>query len=114
MGGEVAEDFEAGDDVEAAVEPAAVGDGVEVATDEECFFGLAGKSDPVVGGCVVVVFDGEIVQFAREPFACFLPGVGPGYSLGSLVVAGEGEEFFEFVDGALGVEGHVRSGWVLV
>ncbi len=37
FGGDASEDFEGGEDVEGAVEPAAVGDGVEVSADEEFF-----------------------------------------------------------------------------
>ena len=108
--GEAAKDLEGGEDVEGAVEPAAIGDGIEMAAEEEGFFRGAGESDPVVAGCVVMVFDGDALEFGGEPFAGLKPGVGPGDALRAVFVGSEGAEFFEFGDGALRVEGHGGSG----
>jgi len=56
---ESAKNLEGGNDVERAVEPATIGHGIEVATDEKTFFGCTGESDPVVARGVVMMFDGE-------------------------------------------------------
>jgi hypothetical protein len=42
LGGEAAKNFEAGEEIEAAVEPTAVGDGIEVASDQQGFLRFAG------------------------------------------------------------------------
>ena len=100
---EAPEDFKGSDDVEGAVEPAAVRNAIEMAAEEERFFAGAGEGDPVVAGGVVVVFDGKGGEFLGEPFAGFKPSVGPGDALGPVFVGGERAEFFEFGDGALWV-----------
>ena len=54
VAGDGGEDFERGDDAERAVEPTAVGDGVEVAAEDEGFGRGSGKGDPVVAGGVAM------------------------------------------------------------
>lgn len=49
---DAAENLDAGHDVEAAIEPAAVRDGIDVTADDERFLGLAGEGEPEVSGCV--------------------------------------------------------------
>ena len=104
-GGEMAEDGEGGEGAEAAVEPAAVGDGVDVAADDEGAFGLAGEGGPEVAGLVAVGFDaGDGVDFLLEPGAGGAPDGGEGYTLGAVFVPCERAEFFEFGDGGGGIE----------
>ena len=73
LGGEAAQDFEAGRYAEAAIEPAAVGDGIEMAADEQRFRGFAGERDPAVAGGVEVVLDREVgelsIRTRRAPSA---------------------------------------------
>jgi hypothetical protein len=107
--GETAEDFETGEDVERAVKPAAIGGGIEVATDEEAFFGSAWQRGPVVSGGVVVVFDGKLGELFGEPLTGAEPGVRPGDALSTGVVGGERSELFELGDGAFGIKTHERS-----
>jgi len=106
FGREATENFETGEDVEAAVEPAAVGHRVEVTAEKETFFGGAGQRGPVVSGRVVVMLDRKLGEFFGEPFAGTEPRVGPGDALGAVFVGGEGAEFFEFGDGTLGMKRH--------
>src|SRR5262249_5188771 len=107
FGVETAQDFERGEEVEAAIQPAAVGHGIQMATEEQCFFGGAGQSDPVVGGRIVMMLDGQTAQLGSEPLARFEPGVGPGDALRPVCVAGEGAEFFELGYCAFRIECHV-------
>lgn len=104
-GGEVAEDGESGEGAETAVEPAAVGDGVDMAADEEGAFGLTGESGPEVAGLVAVGFDaGDGVDLLLEPGSSGAPSGGEGDTLGAVFVPCERAEFFEFGDGEGGVE----------
>ena len=111
-----AECLEGREDAEAAVKPAAVGDRVKVAAEDEGFFGVAWEGDPAITGGVSMVLDEEAGEFGGQPVAGLEPGVGPGDALGAVFVAGEGAQFFEFGNGALGLNGHQyvasrRSSW---
>ncbi len=101
--GEAAKNFEAGKDIQAAIKPAAIGDGIEMAADDQRFFGGAGKRDPIVARGVVMMLDGKIFEFIGEPFARFEPGVGPGNALSAIFVGGESAKFFEFGNSAFGI-----------
>ena len=104
--GEAAEDFEAGEDAERAVEPAAIRDGIEMAADQQGFRRLAFERDPAIAGGVEVVFDGKVFQFVCEPGARFEPDWSPRHALRSVGIGGEFAQFFQFGDGAFGIKRH--------
>jgi hypothetical protein len=95
--GEAAENFEGREDVEGAIEPAAIRNRIEMAAEKKGFVGGAGERGPVVAGSIVMMLDGKLLEFLGVPFAGAEPGVGPGDALGSVVVGGEGAEFVEFL-----------------
>ena len=74
----------AGDDVEAAVEPAAVRDRVDVAADQDGALGLAAQRPPVVAGCVALALEREPVEQADQPDAGGVPRVRPRDALGAV------------------------------
>jgi len=105
IAGIAAESFESGDDAEGAVEPAAVGDGIEMAAYYDSFVGGAGKSDPVVAGGVCFRGEADLCEFGAEPFASGAPDGAPGEALGAVGGGGEGGEFAEIGDDAVGALG---------
>jgi len=104
--GDAAENLDAGDEVERAVEPPAVRDGVDVPADQKRPIRGARKREPLVPGLVGLFLDPEGLGLSGEPFARPDPRVGPRDALGALFVAGELAELVELVDGAAGGERH--------
>src|SRR4029453_18966845 len=105
VGRQRAQDLEAGDDVQAAVEPAAVRDRVQVSADDDEALRVAGGGGPEVPGRVAV--DGDAVdarQLLAEPVVGGLPGVGPGDALRSVLVSGEAPELSQSLDRPRGVD----------
>ena len=70
FGVDAAEDFEGGEDVQGAVQPAAVWDGIQVAADEQGLFGLTGEGCPVVAGGILM-FDREAASFCANHSRAF-------------------------------------------
>jgi hypothetical protein len=97
-----AEDLEGGDHTQTAIEPAAVGYGVEMAAEDEGSVAGAAQGDPVVAGGVVVTLDvvlvGQRGDQALEPGARLQPGGRPGDALRAGLVAGEGAKGFQVGD----------------
>ena len=107
FGGDAAEDFEAGENVQGAVEPAAIGDGIEMAADEQGLFGFAGERDPVVAGGVVVMFDGQAAQFVmRTSRALSARCRSRRRAARRLSSAVRARSSFSSAIGAFGIEGH--------
>ena len=104
-----AQDGQAGQDAEAAVQPAAVRHGIQVTAEDQGLRRVSREGDPVVPGGVLVLFDGQIRQFLPVPAAGLQPGVGPGDSLCAVFVAGQGAELLELGDGLVRVD-DVRNG----
>ena len=102
---DAAQDFDAGEDVEAAVEPAAVGHGIHVAADEQRAIGFAAQGGPEIAGGVGVDFDRQAFELFAQPGAGGDPHLGESDALRAVVIAGEGAEFLEFGDGAFGIQG---------
>src|SRR5918994_459656 len=100
--GEGAHDFKGADHVQGAVEPAAVRDGVYVATYQDGPLGVAGCGGPDVAGLVGLYLGDAFYLFelTPEPFAGFLPLVGPGDAAGAVGAAGEVGQPLQFLDGA--------------
>ena len=90
VAGDRGEDFERGDDAERAVEPAAVGDGVEMAAEDEGLWRCAGEGDPHVASGVEMAGYREASQFRGVPVTGLLPRWGEGDALGTVGVGGEG------------------------
>jgi len=111
FGIDAADDFDAGDEVEASIEPAAVRYGVDVAADEKGLIGFAVEGEPEVSGCIEVGFDGEFGHFGFQPIARGLPNGGERDALGTIVIAGEGAEFLQIHDRAFWVERGMAIGF---
>ena len=104
------QNFKRGDDAECAVEPAAVGDRVQMATQDEGFGRRAGQGDPGVAGGVQVAGDAgaarEAAELPGEPVASALPGGRKGEPLGSVGVGGKRGEFAKVGENAVWIGGH--------
>ena len=82
-----AQDSDGRHHAEGAVEPAAVGDGVEVRADRERALALvAVEARPDVSGLVVLARGSDLVEQLAEERARLVPGLGPGDALGASVV----------------------------
>ncbi len=96
---DAAQDCEAGEHSERAVEPAAVRYRIKMASEDQCARRLARQREPAVSRGVVVMLDGQIAPLRFEPASCFEPGIGPRDSLRAIAVRGQLAQFFQFRDG---------------
>ena len=84
------EDGQSGEDVQAAVKPAAVGNGIEVPADEQRPRGLAAQGGPEVARGVGVGFDRQGSQLPAEEIARGGPDRGKSHPLRAVFVPSEG------------------------
>ena len=69
--------FNAGERIQTAIEPAAIRHGIDVAADEQRFFGFAAQRRPEISGGVVVNFDAAVASnFFAQPVARLAPRLG--------------------------------------
>ncbi len=101
-----AQHFERGQHSQAAVQPAAIGDRIEMAANQQGLLRFARQSDPAIPGGIVVILYRKAVQLGGEPFARLEPRIGPGHALRAVRVGGERAQFFQFGDGSLRVDAH--------
>ena len=88
-----------GQHVEAAVEPAAVRHGIDVAADEQRLLRFTAQRDPEVAGRVRCDLGGEVRRLLPPASSrAFSPGRREGDALRAVFIAGEGAEFLEFLD----------------
>ena len=89
LGGDPPQHLDAGHDVQAAVEPAAVRDRVDVAADQQRALGGAPQREPLVARLVDLLDRAGLRDLAAEELARLLPGLRPGDPLRAVLVAGE-------------------------
>ena len=106
---DAAQDLDPGDDVQRAVEPAAVRHGVDVAADEHRALGLPGEREPLVAGLVDLLRRARPGDLLAKPRAGRLPGLRPGDPLRSVLVPGELAELLQLGDRAARLERHERE-----
>ncbi len=104
--GDPTQHLRSGDDVEGAVEPAAVRNRVDVTPEEHRALRLAGEREPLIPGCVDRLLRARVRDEAPEPLPSTFPRLRPGDSLGSAFVPRECAELFQLDDGPLRIEGH--------
>jgi hypothetical protein len=104
-----AQHLHAREHVQAAVEPAAVRDGVHVAADQQRALALAAERPPLVAGLVALELERQPVELAPQPPAGALPGLRPGDALGAVLVARQLAQLAQLLDGACGLERHRPS-----
>ncbi len=104
--GDAAQHLCAREDVEAAVEPAAVRHGVHVAADQDGALGVASERVPVVSRSVPLDLERQIGERVGEPRAAPRPGLRPGDALCAVLVPGQRAELVEPGHDAGGVERH--------
>ena len=104
-----AQNFDAGDDVECAVEPAAVRDRVDVAADEDGPVRGAAQGEPLVACRVDGLLRSGSFQLPAQPLAGLLPGLGPRDPLSAVVVPGQLLELAELIDGSAGLQRHAAT-----
>ena len=69
------QNFDAGQHVQTAIEPAAVRHGIDVAADEQRFVGFAAQGRPKISGRVIVNFQPPISStLPAQPFSRLRPG----------------------------------------
>ena len=83
------EGFQSAYGVERAVEPAALGDGVYVAAEDDELFGITRGGGPEVSGLVGLYLAVYIVELALKPVAGLGPLIRPGHAAGAVRAAGE-------------------------
>ena len=86
---QTAQHLETGEDAKAAVEPAAVGNGVEMTAKNKGPIGVAAKGRPGVSRGIEVVLHRQLRQLALKPGSRLEPGFAPGDALRSMIVRGE-------------------------
>ena len=86
---QAAQHLETGEDPEAAVQPSAVGDGVQMAAEDEGAIGFAAQRRPGVSRGIQVVLHRQLGQLALKPGARLEPGFAPGDALRPVIVRGE-------------------------
>ena len=106
--GDAPQHLGAGDDVQAAVEPTAVRDRVDVATDQDSAVRIAPQRPPVVPGRVALAFEREPVEQSGQPGAGGVPGLCPGDTLGAVLVARQRLQFAQLRDDTCRTERHRR------
>ena len=99
-----AQDLERRAHAEAAVEPAAVGHGVDVRADDDDLVALARNGRPQVPGDVAL--DGRVglLELAEQPFARLAPVLAPGEPVRPVGVAGQLLQLFQVLERTLPVE----------
>ena len=103
---DAAKNFDGGQRVQTAVEPAAVRDGIDVSADEERLRRFAAQGCPKVPGFIGPNIRAERFEFFPEPGPRFRPRLGESHALRAIFVAGEFPKFFEFCNSARGCRLH--------
>ena len=97
--GDPPQHLDAGEHVEAAVEPAAVRHGVDVAAEQERALGRARQREPLVPGLVDLLLGARRHDLLAQPLARPLPRLGPRDALRAVLVAGQLLQLAELGDG---------------
>ena len=87
--GDPPQDLHGRDDVEAAVEPAAVRHGVDVAAEQQRALGGARQREPLVPGLVDLLLGPRRDDLLAQPLPRALPRLGPRDALRAVLVAGQ-------------------------
>jgi hypothetical protein len=104
--GDPPQHLDAGDDVQRAVQPAAVRHRVDVPPDEDRAAGLAVEREPLVARSVDLLGDAGVPDLFPQPLARALPGLRPRDPLRPRVVAGQSPKLLQLGDGPARIEGH--------
>src|SRR5581483_2214094 len=98
-----------GEDVEAAVEPAAVRNRVDVAADQQRALGGSGQREPLVPRRVDLLDRPRPGDLVAQPRTRALPRLRPRDPLRTVLVAREPAQLLELGDGAGRVERHLAG-----
>ncbi len=101
--------LDAGHHVQAAVEPAAVRHGVDVAADEDGLVGGAAQSEPLVARRVDGLLRPGPVHPPAQPFTCPFPGLRPRHPLRTVLVTGQLLELAELLHDTARLEWHAAT-----
>ena len=107
---EAAQNLDAGQRVEGAIEPAAVRHRIDMAADQERLFGFAAQCRPKIPGFIGMNFGRQFIEFPAEPGAGFRPSRREGDALRAVFVAGQVPQFLQFRDGSFRIESRSHSG----
>ena len=105
------QNLHAGQHVQAAVEPAPVRHRVHVSADEQRPLAGAGQGRPEIPRGIRMGLDRQPRELRLQPGAGLHPHGRERHALRAVLVAGQGAQFLELGDGALGVQ---RHGWARV
>jgi hypothetical protein len=84
-----------------------------MAADEQSAIGFTAQCRPEISRRVGMNFNRKASQFFLQPVAGGEPRFGERDALGSVLIAGELTELFEFGNGALRVEGRAHAGLIM-
>src|SRR5436190_1034016 len=104
--GNPAQDFDSREDVERAVEPAPVGYGVDVPTDQNRAVRVAAEREPLVTGSVDRLLRPGLAHLATQPLSRTLPRVCPCNALSAVLVPGQLLELAQLRDRSARLERH--------
>ena len=104
LAGDPAQDLQPRQHVQTAVEPAAVGDGVEMPADQHCPLRVTRQRSPEIACLVRLHPHGQGLELLPEPAACQQPGLGPTDTLSTIGVPGQRVQLLELCNGPRGVE----------
>jgi hypothetical protein len=107
--GDPAQHLGGGDDVERAVEPAAVGDRVEMPAEDERALVGAAQRPPLVAGRIEALLRARAIELPRHPLLRAAPGICPGDPLRPVLVARQLLQLAQLGDRSGGIEGHGRN-----
>jgi hypothetical protein len=93
-----AQDLEPREHVQAAVEPASVGDGVEMSAHQDCAVRVAGQRRPEIAGLVHFDLHRQVLELLPEPAAGEGPPLRPTNPLRAVRVAGQRVQLLQLDD----------------
>jgi len=100
-GGVTAHGFESGDDTKCTIEPATIGNGIDVTANDYGFIGCTRESGKKISGWIGGELEVERGEFGAEPFARGAPDGAPGDTLRAIGSRSECGEFAEIGDDAI-------------
>src|SRR5579871_6768394 len=101
-------DLQGGHHTQTAIQPSAIRNRVEMASQDQRLFRVSGQGDPAIPCGIIVILDGQAGKLRPEPLASLEPSVAPSDPLRTVLVSGESPEFLKLCHRSLSVDAHVH------
>ena len=104
--------LKSGNDAESSIQPATIGNRIQMAAQHQGLVGNPAQGDPVVSGCIVVVLEPilrKLLQLFSEPRACSKPRRCPRYALRAVGVRSESAKLVEVAQHSNGIKHGLTS-----